>query len=325
MRDDHERLMERLRAADPVPTPPQPPTFDALLGDADPTTPSPAPPRAERPAARRTWWPRRPQLAVGLGAMLVLLVAVVVAIGSLGGSSGKLDVVAQARAAISPAGQVVHLVLRGGRVQPDGEPIVKRVETADEQLVGKLSRQTEQWSTALPLRYLLRTDVLGPDGKPVATIESGRAEDGTSWESNSWERRVRFGTSDSLDPDAAQTLGGSGADPTVTVRRLLSAGTLRPNGETTIDGRRALRLTYEAPPKATTPSQGPLGYRFDYLVDPEDYTPIGFRQSLQPPPVPGEVGAPKYILYTELVVERYERLPLDATTRALFVPPPRNP
>lgn len=318
--------MDRLRAADPVPTPPEPPTFEALLGDADPTTPAPASTdRGRRSATPRVRLPRVPRPQIALGALAVLLVAVVVALSSFGGSGTKLDVVAQARAALSPAGEVVHLVLRGGRVQPDGTPITRRVETADGTLVGEVSRQSEQWATALPLRYLLRTNVLGSDGKPVATIEVGRAEDGTSWERNSWEPRTHFGNGDSLAPDAAVTVGGFGADPTGAVRRLLTDGTLRPDGEATFDGRRVLRLTGDPVPAVRDAREGRLGYRIDYLVDPGDYSPVGFRVSLQRPSAPGEDSTPKYILYTELAVERYERLPLDATTRALFVPPPREP
>lgn len=324
MRDDHERLMERLRAADPVPTPPQPPTFDALLGDADPTAPpSTSADRGRPPLAGRAWLPRvrRPQLA--FGGIAVLLIAVVVAIASLGGGNGtKLDLVAEARAALAPDGGVVHLVLRGGRVGPDGRPLPMRIDDVDGRTVGELSRRSEQWSTALPLRYLIRTDVLGPDGKPVATIENGRAEDGTSWEANSWEPRVRFGTSASLESDAADTVGGLGADPVGTVRRLLAAGKLRPNGDATVDGRRALRLTYTVPPTANGVVPGD---RIDYLVDPSDYAPLGFEERVLPGVGPGGRDASAAFLYTEIAVERFERLPLDSTTRGLFVPPPRKP
>jgi hypothetical protein len=208
-------------------------------------------------------------------------------------------------------------VLDGGMVQPDGTPTVSRIDGADGKPIGVLSRRIEQWATDRPLRFRIDRDVQTADGRPVGTIQSGHDDDGTSWELHTWDGSLQV--TQHASPELADAIGGVPADPTATIRRLLDGGQLHQDGTTEIAGREAVRLVADRPPAASLTEGVNAPTRIEYLVDARTFAPLELRESVEmTSTVDGGAGPARYFLTSVFDVERYERLPLDDVTRALF-------
>lgn len=226
------------------------------------------------------------------------------------GSGGRLDIVAQAKAALAPAGHVVHLVttshmeMRGGSeaeiVGPEAEEGTPRV--------------TERWSASQPTRWRVASTV------PIVTAQ------GTS--TRSVQRSYGGGTEElyipslnTLDVTTGVSEGGSraslyggplDADPVAGIRSMLEARQLHDAGSGTIDRHAVRRLVGEelSRPQGFAHSPWPI----EYDVDPTTYAPVRFTVEEVGMSFRGNAGTPTLVVD----VNAYEALPLNETTTTLL-------
>jgi hypothetical protein len=228
---------------------------------------------------------------------------------------GRLDVVAQARAALAPVGQVVHLVttshmeMRGGTqaeiVGPEAEANTPRV--------------AEQWSNSEPTRWRVTSTVPivtahGTSTGPVQMSYGNGTEELYVQSLNSLN--IRTGVSED-SPRASMAEGALGTEPVLQIRSLLEAGQLHDAGTGTVDGRAVQRLVGAEPQGANTPP-----WPVEYDVDPGTYAPIRFTVEEVGKSTPGNTG----VLTAVVEVNTYEALPLnESTTSLLSIHPTGNP
>ena len=234
------------------------------------------------------------------------------------GGGGRLDVVAQAKAALAPVGHVVHLVttshmeMRGGSqaeiVGPEAEENEPRV--------------TERWSASQPTRWRVAATVpsvttQGTSPEPVQRSYGGGTEKVYLQSLNTLD--IRTGVSeDSLR--ASLSSRPLGADPVARIRSMLEAGQLHDAGSGTVDGHAVQRLVGEelnAPLGAPHPP-----WPVEYDLDPNTYAPVRFTVEEVGMSFPGNTGTPTQVVD----VNTYEELPLNETTAALLsIHPADNP
>jgi len=234
------------------------------------------------------------------------------------GDGGRLDMVAQAKAALAPVGHVVHLVttshmeMRGGSraaiVGPEAEAGEPRV--------------AERWSASQPTRWRVAATV--PSVTARGTIlERVQRSYGHGTEEVYLQLLnvldVRTGVSED-STQAGLREGPLGTDPVSRIRSMLEAGQLHDAGAGMVRGRAVERLVgYEASPPLGAPhSPWPI----EYDVDPNTYAPVRFTAEEVGVSFRGNAGTP-----TEVVeVNTYEQVPLNATTAALLsIRPTGNP
>ncbi|MDA0159455.1 hypothetical protein OM076_04195 [Solirubrobacter ginsenosidimutans] len=323
-------LMDRLRAADPVPDPVTAPPIEWLVprlqattetaprdlaAEARPGAPresapaDPAAPRDPAPAGGATSCPPgRPRLRRRLRVLVpVFAAALAAAVVVLLGRGSSPDVVAEARAALGAPGEIVHTIVRTQQFDENGKAIGQS--------------NVEQWAALDPLRTRTRMTITpAEDGTPRMT-ESDYA-DGVFRSAWSWDDYLR---EHKLSPEelagyvAANTGSESaldaGADPVAGVRALLAGGKLAPAGETEVNGRRVLLLRGDRPRRVLPDGRGvQLAVRVEYLVDAETYVPVQVTYRIKPSL--GAGGAQT----TRTTFETYERLPLAGNEALLRIP-----
>jgi hypothetical protein len=267
-----------------------------------------------RPAGRQR---RRRHLAAGTVVLAGIAAGTLMLTGAGGG--GRLDVVAQARAALAPAGHVVHLVttshmeMRGGSeaqiVGPEAEENAPRV--------------TERWSTTQPTRWRVATSVPvvtahGTSTRSVRSSYGGGTEESYIPSLNTLDVTTGVGKGPA---SRARLYGGPlDGDPVAGIRSMLVAGQLHDAGSGTIDGRAIRRLVGEelSRPQGLAHSPWPV----EYDVDPTTYAPVRFTVEEVGMSFRGNTGTPTLIID----VNTYEALPLNETTAALLsIHPAGNP
>jgi hypothetical protein len=260
---------------------------------------------------------RRALIAVGGLAAVGLVGGALMLTGAGGG--GRLDLVAQAEAALAPAGQIVHLVttshmeMRGGSqsgiVGPEAE--------------GNTPRVSERWSSSKPLRWRVASTspIVTAHGTLTGTVELSYGE-GTEelYVQPLNTLSVQTGLS---EDDASRRLSGGGplgTDPVARVHAMLEDGQLHNAGSGTVDGHTVLRLVGQelSPPLRSAHSPWPV----EYDVDPETYAPVRFTVEEVGVSFPGNTGVPTQVVD----VNTYELLPLnESTTRLLSIHPTGSP
>jgi hypothetical protein len=265
---------------------------------------------ARAPVRRRPR--RRPLIALAGGVTAAGLLIALVLLGAPGGSS-RLNLVAQARAALTPPGRLVHAIVTQRLEVAPGHPDVH---------VSAPPQTTEQWSTADPPRWRIAFSYPDPrkhrgagtvgdaHGPIVGTVQIAHAgtEESTYYQQRNTLRIVR-----GLPNQARSVLPGVaplGNDPIGTLREMLQTGRLRDGGTATVDGRQVRRLVGETHRrfghKRVTTS-------VEYDVDPATFAPVLARIEL---PFPSSDGTPA--VTAVLRFERFELLPLTAGTRRLL-------
>lgn len=268
----------------------------------------------------------RPSAAVIVVAALAI-VAVVLLVASPGGS--RLDPVAQAQAALSPEDTVLHMVLRGGILQPDGSPVETLLVGERGRRLG-IERRHERWVASNPVRTRSEIPVRTPDGTPAGVISSGSGAGGTRW-SRSPGGHVRTSSAEliaTLERQADALASGEsprdvrrdpirGAvrgdeDPTVVLRRLFDAGRFRPGAERVRDGRKVRDLVAsERGQQRDNGSVRPYT-RTIYTVDAESFAPVEIRRYVRFP------GDGELKLRSHTVIETFERLDPDDLPAEFF-------
>lgn len=234
-------------------------------------------------ASRRSTPRRRP--AAALGGAIGVATAAVTAVLILGAGEDRLDAVAQARQALEPAGQIVHLVARD-RVD---------IPAADDVRDGPAPppTTTEQWSASDPTRWRIAfsnpdaaktpgaVEVSDEQGVIVGPVQFayGAGTSSVYYERRNTLTRVR-GVRDQ-DPTAVPGPALLGADPVATIRGMLDRGELRDTGKHSNGARTVRRLVGEPAVPAREAGSQPAGAaRVEYDVDADTYAPVTARLEL---------------------------------------------
>jgi hypothetical protein len=258
-------------------------------------------------AATREASGRRPRWHAATGALVLAGTAVGTLMLTGAGTGGRLDILAQAKAALSPAGHVVHLVttshmeMRGGSqaeiVGPEAEENAHRI--------------AEQWSTSEPTRWRVATTV------PIVTAHGTSTSTGSvqlSYSNGTEELYVQpldtltIRTGVSEDNSRTRMPDELGVEPVPRIRSMLEDGQLHDIGSGTVDGHTVQRLVGDEPQGANPPQP------IEYDIDPETYAPVRFTIEEVGKILPGNSGTPTQIID----VNTYEELPLNETTASLL-------
>lgn len=256
-----------------------------------------------RHAATATTTRRRPRVLLLAGPIAAAAAAITALLLLLPGGSTtrRLDVVAEARAALAPQdGEITHLVY------------VSDIASGDRHATATIPRvTTEQWSAAHPARWRA-TWVQPPNVTPHGgeRIEIAFAR-GTEREYHRQANRLRVirGLRGSQVPRVYPL----GADPVATLRALLASGRVRDAGETTIGGRAVHRLVGT---RARSFGQRRVTTSVEYDVDPATFAPVRAKIELPAP-------ATAHRIFSVLDFRTFERLPLNAANAKLLTIQPR--
>jgi hypothetical protein len=258
-----------------------------------------------RPAGRQRG---RRRAAAGALALAGIATGTLMLTGA--GSGGRLDIVAQAKAALEPLGHVVHLVttsrmeMRGGSqaeiVGPEAEDNTPRV--------------AERWSASQPTRWRVAATVpsvtaQGTHPEQVQRAYAGGIEEVYLQSLNTLD--IRTGVSEDSTRVSLHD-GPLGTDPVARIRSMLEAGQLHNAGSGTVDGHAVERLVGDelSPPLGWSHPPWPV----ECDVDPNTYTPIRFTVEEVGMSFPGNTGTPTQVVE----VNTYEQLPLNETTVSLL-------
>jgi hypothetical protein len=273
------------------------PGYDRLLEDFG---------RALEGGAARHARIRSRRRGIGAGALTLLGVGALVLVFAGIAPRTHLDELAQARAALAPPGQILHLVT------------TTHIETSARSGAGATST-SQQWSASDPIRWRVAFSIPAPTatpgGKPVGDLDglvTGPMQiayrDGTeelySQRSNTLE--VTTGLPDAGSHAAPQ--GPLGVEPVATVRALLAAGRLHSAGSGAVNGRAVRRLLGREPRGSNPP------WRVEYDVDLASDAPVRVRIEAPPAAQPAGIAVPVIVLD----VDSYQRLPLNSTTVSLL-------
>jgi hypothetical protein len=273
--------------------------------------------RLEAAGTRRARGQRSRRLtAAGTLVLAGIAAGALVLIGAGGG--GRLDVVAQAKAALAPAGQIVHLVttfhmeMRGG----------SRAEIVGPEAEENTPRVTERWSTSKPLRWRVASTVpiVTAHGTSTGPIQRSYG-DGTEELYVQLLNTVNIRTGLSKEsPRLSLSDGPLGPDPVARIRSMLEAGQLHEAGSGTVNGHAVKRLVGEELDSPMGVSHSPWPVEYD--VDPKTYAPVRFTVEEVGMRTRGNTG----ILTAVIDVNTYEELPLNENTASLLsIHPTGNP
>jgi len=312
---DPQDPMDRLRAANPIADGgAAPPPIDPLLRRR---AAAPAPDQVPSSRTSRPRSGRVVRFGVVAGAVAVVAVAVgAVALTGAGGS--RTDVVAEARAALAPRGEIVHTVVR-----EDGLP---GIMFDHDKRVGRLTGVSEQWAAADPLRTRSRTFLRQADGTRQSmdfTYAAGLTRNTQTWSDEVRVMRMSASQREEYEQRITSTSPTQlGPDPIQGLRTLLDDGALHADGTADFAGRKALRLVGHQPARHYAHGAQSLAIDVEYLVDPQTYAPLRLITTpLFPRSIEGYGGKrPAHVApaTTRITFERYERIPLTDKTATLL-------
>lgn len=252
---------------------------------ADPTL------RARSHRRRASVASRRLPLTAALTAVVAALVVFTVLASPLGDRS-RLDVVAEARAALDPSRAILHTVTVR-RTGPFPKRVITRYSNGEELVSDHFELRSERWSTTKPERYREINQQAG--FSRIARREEAYSDRRFTKVDGEQIRTVRLPAAEAQVLVNARSVAGalSGVgpfqdDPVVTLRALLDAGSIRPAGEIEVNGRRVVKLVPSDPAaerRFARAHQSDAGFLFptEYLVDAKTYAPVRVTYKL-----PGE-------------------------------------
>lgn len=254
----------------------------------------------------------RPRRRLALGALIATAAVAVAFVLVLAGSpAGRpLDVVAEARAALAPPGEIVYLRITtsSSAVGPGGTKGTKPP-----------SSTTEQWTAADPPRWRLVQTIprdrrngtaSDGDGRRIVGRQEFAYAAGRQSDYRVELNRLVVNTGYSDHGSAARLSGPLGGDPATELRAMLTHGKVTDAGLVETGGRTVRRLISES-----SGSEGPTR-RFTYDVNPDTFAPVrgvlrlrfGFPAGTRSP----------VVLTSTFTVDRYDRLPVNAQTTKLL-------
>jgi hypothetical protein len=264
---------------------------------------------------------RRRRIAAG---SLALFVVVAGGILVLGNGSGRVDVVAQAEAALAPTDQILrivttsHLEMRGGT-----NPEVTGSEA--ESIGWNKPRTAEQWSASAPVRWRIATTI--PTSTAAGSVTAAPIQCAYSNGSEETYNQAFQGNELTIVPVSkghdesaqqssctTQEPGGLGTQPVAHIHAMLASGRLQLVGKGTVNGRDVLRLTGQETRLQPKSGGSDATWPIEYAVDPGTYAPVRFTVEMVGANALGNAGT-----LTEITdVTTYEQLALNETTTALL-------
>lgn len=257
---------------------------------------------APAPTATKRRFPRLALLAATATATALAITAVALLLPG-GTTTHRLDVVAEARAALAPkADELTHLVVRQ-RLAAAGSKGAKGFQP---------EFANEQWSATKPVRWRVTYEMphnstLHP-GQKVEVAYAGGVEQEYFPDINHIRRVHGVKT---LPAPAAYPLG---TDPIAALRAMLAQGTVRDAGTTKAgdrDVRRLVGTRTRTVPGVNGRKPTKLVSDVQYDVDANTFAPV--RARIEVPPFPGSDP-----LYVVLDFDAFERIPLDAASEKLL-------
>jgi hypothetical protein len=257
----------------------------------------------------------RRRVATGGLVVAAVLAGTVLAVGN---DAGRVDVVAQAEAALAPTGQVLRLVTVS-RLEMRGGTHAEVTGPEAESLGWNEPRTAEQWSASAPTRWRIATTVpASTSAGAVAAAPLQCAYSAGNEETYVSNEVVVVPVSKGQDessqesPCTTQVSGGLGTQPVARIHSLLESGELKAAGKTTVNGREVLRLVGdETRPQHTGAASA---WPIEYDVDPQTYAPIRFTVEMVGANALGNPGT-----LTEVTeISTYEQLPLNESTAGLL-------
>jgi hypothetical protein len=272
--------------------------------------------RAEQLRSRR-------RIATG-GLALAAIAAAIVAVASTSG--GRVDVVAEAEAALAPPGQLLRIVTTS-RLEMRGGTQTEITGHYAESLGWNKPRVAEEWSASTPTRWRIATTIptaTAQGSMPAAPLQCAYSNGNEETYNQGFQTNelnivpVTKGQDEASEesPCTDQTSSGLGTQPEEHIHSMLEAGQLRPAGTGTVNGRAVLRLTGQQtqPQLKTANNSGIPPWPVEYDVDPETYAPVRFTVEKVGANTFGNTGT-----LTEVTdVTTYEQLPLNESTTALL-------
>lgn len=246
-------------------------------------------------------FPRFAPLATTATATALAITAVALLLPG-GTTTQRLDVVAEARAALAPkADELTHLVVR------------QRLAGASSNAKGVQPEfANEQWSATKPVRWRLtyempRNSTLHPGQRVEVAYADGVEQE--YFPAINHLRRVH-----GIRTQPAPAAHPLGTDPIAALRAMLAQGTLRDSGTARSGDRDVRRLvgtrTRTVPGfKGRKPTKLVTAVQYD--VDANTFAPV--RARLEVPPFPG--SDPLYVI---LDFDAFERIPLNAESEKLL-------
>jgi hypothetical protein len=260
----------------------------------------------------------RSRRAVASAVVLGVIAAGALALSGIGDGGGRLDVVAQARAALAPTGQIVHLVTTAHTEMRGGS----HSEIVGREAEENAPRVAERWSTTKPLRWRVASSVpiVTAHGTSIGPVQRSYGE-GTEelYVQPLNTLNVRAGVSEG-SPWVSMSAGPLGSDPVARIHAMLEAGQLREAGGGIVDGHAVKRLIGREldAPGGTSHQPWPV----EYDVNPETFAPVRFTVEEVGVRIPGNTGVPTVLVD----VNAYEVLPLNERTASLLsIHPTGNP
>lgn len=280
--------------------------------------------------------PRRP-LVLGLGFVLTAAVVAVILSVALAASpsTGPVNVMARAQAALPAEDELVHYAVRVQSVRR----IPTRGATRFEAPSRCVAPPTEVWQTKNANRWRALTpsnSICRSDGTPVSVPETDGVEFAWNHGTSSWYTRGRstmqivsgypLNSSAGVVPVAITSVGTG--DPITVVRKLLAEGDLRSLGDRTLGGRKVRRLLGT---RTMTRHDIFTSERYTYDVDPSTFEPVRITRvsRSRPADTTNRCGrrcrAIKVPQTITLDFENYERQPLNSDTQKLLtINPPKG-
>jgi hypothetical protein len=269
--------------------------------------------RLQEAATRRAGRQRRRRRAAA-GVLVMSAIAAGTLLLTAGG--GRLDVVAQAKAALAPAGHIVHLITTSHMEMRGGSP----AEIVGPEAEDNTPRVTERWSTSEPTRWRVATTVpiVGGHGTSTGPVQLSYG-DGTEELYIQSLNTLDITTGVRDDSLHASLSGGPlGLDPVARIRSMLGAGQLHDAGSGNVDGRAVRRLVGDELTSPLRVRHAPWPVEYD--VDPLTYAPVRFTVEDVGMRMRGNPGN----LTTVVDVNTYEVLPLNDSTESLLSVKPRG-
>lgn len=276
----------------------------------------------ERAASRRASQLRRRRRVGTAGLALCAVVAGVALL--IGGGTGRVDVVAQAEAALAPTGQVLRVVTVS-QLEMRGGTHAEITGSEAESLGWNKPRTAEQWSASEPARWRIATTIPtatsagSTTAAPLQCAYSAGSEQTYDQGLQTNEVLVvpvSSGQDESSQesPCTTQVSGGLGTQPVAHIHAMLESGALKAAGKATVGGHEVLRLTgQETRPQIAGTGAG-ASWPIEYDVNPETYAPVRFTVEMVGADALGNAGT-----LTEVTeVTGYEELPVTEATTALL-------
>jgi hypothetical protein len=264
---------------------------------------------------------RRRRLATGSVALCAVVAGVALLVG---GGTGRVDVVAEAEAALAPTGQVLRLVTVS-QLEMRGGTHTEITGSEAEGLGWNKPRTAEQWSASEPTRWRIATTI------PTATSAGSTAAAPiqcaySAGSEETYDQGLRTNEvlvvpvssgqdeSSQESPCTTQVSGGLGTQPVAHIHAMLESGALKAAGKATVNGREVLRLTGQEARPQLTGAGAAASWPIEYDVNPETYAPVRFTVEMVGADALGNRGT-----LTEVTeVTGYEGLPLTETTAGLL-------